>query len=380
MTVAVGVAVSPLPAMAAERSVSDVVLVDAGAVITDDLYAAGNRVVVQGRVSGDLIVFAYEDVTITGTVTGDVIGVAGSVVVTGTVGESVRVVSPRVEVAGEIGRDVVAVAWDTTLNGDLGGDAVIWGWRARTLGSIEGDLEGQTRSFDLGGAIAGNVDITVSDLAVRPGTVVGQDLGYRSRQPVTGTEHARVEGTVVHRRPLAPNVRVRALILMAKVVAALVAAIVGLLLMWAVPAASERAARAVAGGWWRAWLRGVMVWISPLVVGGLAVAVLALSPAQAAVPLMGVVLPLLLGVSGVVMALTLAAPAAVFPRLGGWGHPERGPVGAFLYGALVAGVAWMVPWLAWLVVLVVVPVGVGGWTASLASSEFIEPPRHPPDV
>src|SRR5690606_25809383 len=109
----------PLPASAAERSVSDVVLVDAGAVIEDDLYAAGERVVVLGRIEGDRTVAAFEDVTIAGTVRGDVVGVAGSVIVTGTVTESVRVMAPTIEVTGEVGGDVVGVAWTTFLGGSV---------------------------------------------------------------------------------------------------------------------------------------------------------------------------------------------------------------------------------------------------------------------
>ncbi|MGH9194113.1 MAG: polymer-forming cytoskeletal protein, partial [Acidimicrobiia bacterium] len=82
----------PLPAHA-ELTQSDLVLVQADDVITEDLYAAGNRVQVDGRVEGDLYAAAFSEVKITGEVTGDVVVVASRLVISGRVGGSVRVAS-----------------------------------------------------------------------------------------------------------------------------------------------------------------------------------------------------------------------------------------------------------------------------------------------
>lgn len=354
-----------LPASAAERSASDVVLVDEGAVIPDDLYAAGNRVVIAGRVEGDLIVAAYEDVTITGTVAGDVLGLAGSVVVPGTIGESLRVVSPRIDLTGEVGGDVLVVGWNVRLAGDVAGEAVVWGWDAELSGTVEGDLEGQMRRLDLGGTVEGNVDVTVGQLTVSPGAQVRQDLGYRSDRVAAGIEEAAVGGSVVHRLPLPPNIRIRALMVLAKVVLGLTAAVVGLLVIWALPAMSQRAAGSVTSSWWRSWLRGLAVMLSPLVMVALSAALVGLSPTEAALPLIGVLLPLFVAVLGLVTALAFIAPSAVYPWLGRLGNRRRGPVRAFLYGAGVVITATLIPWLMWPVLLFVVPVGIGGWVAPI---------------
>lgn len=358
-----------LPAQAAERSVSDVVLVDQGVVIGDDLYAAGNRVVVEGRVEGDLIVAAYQDVTIRGTgeVTGDLLGVAGSVSVAGRVGESVRVVSPRVEIAGHVGHDVLLLAWDATLASDVGGGATLWAWAAETAGSIAGDLEGQMRNLSLGGRVGRNVDVTANRLRVREGTVVAQDLGYRSGADAQGIELAEVGGTVVHRLPLPPNIRVRALVILAKLVLGLMAAVAGLLVMWARPEASERVIAGTRVSWWRSWLRGLGVMALPVVLLALAVLLLWLAPPEAGLPLVGVLVPLFLAVVGAVLALAFVAPVAAFPWVGRLGGPQRGPVRAFLYGAAGVVLASLVPLVTWAIVLFLIPLGIGGWLSPLVA-------------
>lgn len=350
-----------LPAGAVERSVSDVVLVDTGAVIADDLYAAGNRVVIAGRVEGDLLVAAYEDVTITGTVTGDVTGVAGSVVVTGTVGESLRVATPTIEMTGEVGGDILAVAWEATVAGDVGEGATLWAWGAEVAGTLEGDLEGQTRRLDLAGTVAQNVDVTTNRLVVAEGTVVGGDLGYRSGAVAEGIDGAEVAGTVIHRSPLPANIRVRAVLILAKVVLGLMAAVVGLLVMWALPSASRRATSAVEASWWKAWLRGLGVLALPVGVVALGAMLVGLAPTEAALPLIGVLLPLFIAVAGLTMALAFAAPASVFPWIGRVGNRSRGAVTAFLLAAGAVIVLSLIPWATWLILLGLVPIGIGGW-------------------
>lgn len=340
---------------------SDVVLVDAGTVIEDDLYAAGNRVVILGRVEGDLVVAAFEDVTITGTVRGDVVGVGGSVVVTGTVTESVRVTAPTIDISGEVGGDVVAVGWNASLSGTVDDDVVLWGWDARVGGTIGGSLEGQTRSMTLAGRVGENVDITVDRLAVEAGTSVASALGYRSRNAAEGLELAEVGGSVVQRLPLPPNIRVRALFILGKILLGLLAAVMGLVLMWALPEGSRRAMEAVKRSPLSAWVAGLVVMAMPLAAIAMVMTAAALAPPEATLPLIAVFVPVALAILGVILALAFAAPTAVYPWLGRFRGPDRGPVRAFIYAAVVITLAALIPWVSGLVLLVVLPIGIGGW-------------------
>ncbi len=355
------VAMGALPAQAAELTASDLVLVDTGTVVADDLYAAGNRVLILGRVEGDLLVSSFSDVMVSGSVSGDILGVAGAVTVTGHVGGSVRVMTPTLVVTGEVAGDVVSVAWDQIIGGEVGSDVLMWAFRTKIDGRVGGHVRGQSRRLSLEGAVDGNVDVTVNHLTVSEGAAVGGDLGYRSPRPSDEVARADVGGTVTHRTPLAPNVRLRALGVLAKLLLSLMAGVVGLLVMWAAPTASARAAAAVRASWWRSWLRGLLVCLAPLVVVGAGAAFLALTPFEAALPVLAVLLPVFLAVVGILAALGFAAPAAVFPWLGNPANQERSPVKAFLLGLVVVTVAAQLPWLAVVVAAVVIPTGIGGW-------------------
>ncbi len=359
----------PLTALAAERTSADVVLVETSALVPDDLYAAGNRVVVQGRVEGDLIATAFQDVLVTGTVTGDVIAGAGSVHISGTVNGSVRAVAPTVVIDGTVGKDVVVGAWSSTVDGTVSGDALVWGNRARVAGTVGGILEGQTRRLSLGGDLQGGVDVTTGRMSVEPDTEVGGDLTYRSSTDASNVSNAAVSGVVVHRRPLAANVRIRALVVLAKIVLSMLAAVVGLLLMWAAPRPSERAQAVVGMSWWKAWLMGLGVMISPLVVLALAGVLLSLTPAEAALPVLAVFTPLGLAVTGLTAALAFASPTAVYPWVGRFGNQSRSPVRSFLYAAGLITVLLLVPWIGWVVLLVVIPIGMGGWLGAQPANE-----------
>lgn len=357
-----------LPVRAVERAAADVVLVDSGATISDDLYAAGNRVVVHGRVDGDLIASAFEDVTITGVVTGDVVALAARVVVTGAVTGSVRAVGGSVTLGGDIGGDLVALGWDQTIGGSVGGDAVVWGSSVTLDGRIGGDLEGQTGRLELLGEVAGNVDVTVDTLSVGVGAVVGGDLGYRSPQPSPETERAEVGGATVHRNPLPANIRVRALLVFAKVVMSLAVGVAGLLVMWAAPGITERATNRIRTSWWRVWLQGLAVLAVPAALAAAAVGLVAVAPLQAVLPVLGVLGLLLLAVLGAVAGVAMVAPAASYPWLGSLGPGDRSRVTSFLVGLALVTAGLLLPWVSWLVVVLVLPLGLGAWWGSWAET------------
>lgn len=166
---------------------------------------------------------------------------------------------------------------------------------------------------------------------------------------------------MVHRRPLAPNVRVRASFILAKVLLGLMTAVVGLLVMWAAPDPARRAASVVRESPVRSWLVGLAVSASPLLVLAAAGVLLAFTPAQAALPVLAVMAPVFLAAVGLVLALAFAAPVAVNPVLGDPRRVGRSPVRAFLYGAGILVAASLIPYVVLVVLAVVVPLGVGAW-------------------
>ena len=182
LIVSVGLVLLPASPARAERVQSNLVLIRDEDVVDEDLYAAGNIVQVDGRVEGDLFAVAYQEVRVTGTVTGDVVALTGKVVIVGEVGGSVRAVAGSVIIEGIVGGDVFVGAREvrTDPGSRIGRDLLAWSWDARVEGEIARDFEGQQRNTVFDGSTARNVEVTVNRLDVGPSARVGGDLAYRS--------------------------------------------------------------------------------------------------------------------------------------------------------------------------------------------------------
>ena len=177
-------------AASARITQSDLVLVRADDVVTEDLYAAGNRISIEGRIEGDLIAAAFEEVVISGEVTGDVTVVAGRVTITGR--WVVRSVPPPalVQVSGSIAEDLAVVSWETVLDPNGASRA-----GSHQLGAPRSDRRDRWDvtspvafpGLALDGEVGGSVDVNVGTLVIGAAAEVDGDVAYRS------TREAEVE-------------------------------------------------------------------------------------------------------------------------------------------------------------------------------------------
>jgi cytoskeletal protein CcmA (bactofilin family) len=345
----------------AERTQSDLVLVRADDVITEDLYAAGNSIRVEGRIEGDLVAAALDEVVVSGEVTGDVIAIAGRVTISGTVGGALRVAAGTIEVSGTVGDDVVAASWSSTLGeGSVAGrDVFLWGFRALAAGEVGRNLEGQVSRLRLDGAVKGAVNFTAARLSAGDGASVEGNLTYRSpREADLG--NARVDGIVVRQTSLPPNVRVRALIVLTVSLAWLLLTAFGLVLAWGWPRRLEAAVAAARRGW-ITWLAGLAAVLSPLLAVAVLAAVLAVSSPEAGVPLAAVFLPLILLLVALAAGLAVVGLIPAAGLAGRWLLPRRSIAAASLAGMFLIGIALLLPVLRWLVLAVALPLGAGAW-------------------
>ena len=357
---------SALPAVAAETANSEFVIIQSDDILEDDLYAGAIKVVVEGVIDGDLIAFAGEEVVINGTVTGSVLAFAPRVTINGEIGGSLRTVANDVLVTGTVGRDVVIAAFDVRLDAgfSVGNDLLVWAWDLNALGHVGGDLTGTQRNLELAGVIDGDVDVSVGQLAVVDPLTVAGDFGYRSDQPAEGLDNASVDGAVVHKTPLPPNIRVRALGFFARFLVIVFLTITALAIAWGWPDKTERAVRTLKETPGKSWLSGALVMASPLLLALVAVLVLGLAPASASFPLLAILGPLVLASAGVVLAFCVVAGIPAVGRLGGLILKKLDIYGAIVVGAIVTGVVWLLPIVGWMVPLIVLPIGMGGWMLS----------------
>ena len=351
---------------AAETANSEFVIIPAGDTVSDDLYAGAIKVIVEGEIDGDLVAFAAEEVVINGSVTGSVVALAPNVTVNGVVGGSLRVTAKSLSVNGEVGHDIVVAAASVRLgkSSSVGADVLAWTLDMEALGHVGGDLSGSQRSLALGGSVDGDVDVSVRDLeVVAPLTVVG-DFGYRSTRDATGLEMADVDGVVVHKTPLPPNIRVRALGFFSRFMVILFLTIAALTVSWSWPQRTAQATDAVGESPLAAWLTGAVVMLSPLLLALVAALILVLAPSSASFPLLAIFGPLILAATGVVFASSLVAGVPVVGRLGARLFKRLDTYGAVLAGSTITGVVWVIPIVGWLVPLLILPLGMGAWMRS----------------
>ncbi|MEX1091587.1 MAG: hypothetical protein WEF28_00380 [Acidimicrobiia bacterium] len=355
-----------LPAGAAEIESSDLLIITEDTVFTGDLYAAANRVLVRGTIEGDLFALAGQDVSIEGEVTGSVTALAPEVRVSGVIGGSLRVASPSVEISGEVEGDVVAVAFGIELapGGQVGADLIMWAWDAGSHGSVSADVEGSQRKLELSGDVTGNVRVSAGRVSVVDDLHVGGDLTYRSSNEAVGVELADVGGVVVQQTRMPPNIRVRALALASKILVAIVLAAMALVVSSVWPERSERALAGLEAAPFRSFLTGAAVVLSPALVLGVAVAVLAFAPSSTALPLVAALIPILFALMGIVLVAGLFAGMPAVAWIGARLKKQTTVAGAVAIGSAVVAILWLIPVVGWIVALLVLAAGMGGWLST----------------
>ena len=347
-------------AAAARLTQSDLVLVRADDVVTEDLYAAGNRIAIEGRIEGDLLAVAFEEILISGEVTGDVTVVAARVTISGTVGGSVRVAGGVVQVAGSIAEDLAVASWETVVDptATIGRDLINWGRHGQVAGRVDRDLTGRFSRLTLDGAVGGSVDVNVGILVVGSAAEVDGDVAYRSTREAEVNSSA-VGGSVIQRTPLPANIQVRALQLLTVLLVMFILTAAGLLAASAWPQQFE-STMTTAGRGWRTWLSGLGVLVSPLLAAGVLGFILGVAPSAAAVPLVIVLLPVVLGLGGLVL---MASLFGVLPAAGAVGRVitrrRASPPAAVLVGMLLIGIVVLIPIVRLVAAAIIVPLGVG---------------------
>lgn len=354
------------PAQAAETASSEIVIITQGDTVPEDLYAAGVRVIIEGTVEGDLVAFAAEEIDISGEVTGSVLAVAPTVTIDGDVGGSVRMSGNTLRLSGSVGADVVGAALDAELDSgsEVRGDVLVWSIDMGAVGTIGADLKGSQRNLELAGSIGGDVDVSVNRLVISGPLKVTGDLGYRSPSEAEGLDQASVGGVVVHKSPLPPNIRVRALGMLTRLLTVLGLTSAALLVGWAWPKRTRLAGERARARTLRAFGYGALIVLSPLLLAGIAALIAGFVPAAASLPLLAIFVPLVVATSGIVLVLSLVAGVPAVLAFGETLPGDLGLFGSILAGSILAGVVWLIPFVGWLVPLLVPPIGLGAWMMS----------------
>jgi cytoskeletal protein CcmA (bactofilin family) len=402
----VGLTLAVPGSWAAEVRGGDDVGVAAGEVVDDDLYLAGDEIVVAGTVRGDVVVAARK-VTVTGTVEGDLIAAAQTVVVEGTVGDDARLAGQALLVrdGARIADDLVTGGYSlqTEAGSTVGGDVLLGGFQAELAGDVDGGVTAGAEGLALAGRIGGDVEASVSasgpeaapfawapaadvPLPVVPSGLtltddarLEGDLSYEGGQEADIAPGAQIAGETTYRQITVPEDQDTApagplallLIGLRRFVTLLA---VGLLALWLLPRTVDGAATTLRTrpwlslGWGVLAVAGAVAAVVAVLLVSILLAVLlgwlTLGALAAAVVATGVVLDIVL-VLALVLGLTLLAPVVV--GFMGGGLMLRDPVPtafgkrvlALALGLLVYVLLRAVPFVGPVVGLVVALLGVG---------------------
>lgn len=376
--------VTPVAPASAATAESDLVWILEDEVVPEDLYAVGNNVRVSGRVEGDLVAVAGEELRVEGVVTGSVTVFAARVVIAGVVEGSVRGAAGEMVISGRVGGDVVAAAAVLRATGEVERDILAAVWSAATRGRVGRDLRGLFRTISLGGEIAGDAEIRTRGLTGGADLSILGDLDYRADRIEGETLEDKVEGSMINRRALPPNIRVRAFGLMVYVSLSLLMLAGGLVIIRVASSRVREAADRATKLPLRALGKGLALFLSPLV----GLALLGMAVAWLPLPIWGPMavgaVPLLVILAGVWLTASLvshipvavAAGRAVGRRLGR--HWELST--AYLVGAVAYFLALRIPLVGLPLVLAATVLGAGGWLGRRGPAGADEPRAIQPDT
>jgi cytoskeletal protein CcmA (bactofilin family) len=148
-----------LPAQAFDGRTDDRITIPAGEVVEDDLYLAGEVIVVDGTIKGDLIA-AGQTIIINGTVEGDLLAAGRDVIINGTVRDDARIFGAAFLIGENavIGDDLVGGggSLETRSGSKIGGDLVMGCGQALLAGDVTGKAWIGSSAIELRGAIGGD--------------------------------------------------------------------------------------------------------------------------------------------------------------------------------------------------------------------------------
>jgi hypothetical protein len=157
-------------------------------------FAAGDHVIIDGTVNGDVYVGAGR-VDINGTINGDLLVGGGMVDIAGRVSDDVRGAGGNVRISGTVGKNVTAAGGtvEVSRSAVIAGGLLAAGGTVQSAGTVKKDAMVASGTAEFSGVIEGNLNVATGHLSVYRGAHIGGNL----TAALDAKEHARIDsGTV----------------------------------------------------------------------------------------------------------------------------------------------------------------------------------------
>jgi cytoskeletal protein CcmA (bactofilin family) len=258
-------ALTPSPAAAADVRQGQDITIGSTETITDDLYAFGTNVAINGTINGDLIA-AGNNISIDGNVTGDVIAAGQTIAIRGQVGGTVRAAGSSIVLDGKITDDLVAAGNELTIlsNGRVGRDVLVAATNTTVTGQIGRDLQAGSTNVKIDGGVGRDVLASVDKLQLTDRATVGGSLKYTSKTEAQIANTSSVKGTIERQTPPSertPLVTGTTALVVEWLKGLIGLLILGILVVFFFPGFSRRAGEALVRSPWMTLAIGALVLI-----------------------------------------------------------------------------------------------------------------------
>ena len=191
---------APAPGHAVQTNSTEVFRVGPDERIDDTLFAAGESVLIEGEVTGDVIAFARR-VVVKGIIGGNLVTAAQTVQVEGSIGGTTISAADTFSLRdATVGGNVVAAAGNLALESgsDIGGNVILAGEVATVEAEIGHSLTAAAETLEINGAVARDVDAYTAHINLGSEAAIEGDLRIRtnSQDNLHQMDGARVAGGV----------------------------------------------------------------------------------------------------------------------------------------------------------------------------------------
>ncbi len=254
-----------LPVLAADLRGGDTITVASGEVVDDDLYIAGNTIIIDGTVNGDLWAFG-STITVNGDVNGSIVAIGQTVNVNGNVGHAVRLVGQTINISGNVSGDLIVFGSEANIASKvkIGGDMLFSAGNVRLNGPVEKDVKGSGSEVIVANVVGGDVELKVKNLTLTSSANVQGNLTYTSENEADIQSGAKVEGKTTHNMP---EVKKPAPFsgIVGKLIGFLMALVTGLIIILIIPGRSASVADSIRNKPWTSLGWGaVILFATPL--------------------------------------------------------------------------------------------------------------------
>ncbi len=170
--------------------------------VLGDLFFLGKSVRVDGAVSGDLVV-GLQDLMLSGDIQGDIWGAGQYLRLAGHTRGDLRSAGQRLEIQGEVDGNTLFFGQEFHLAGDgrIGKNLRLGVQEGMLSGQVGGNVIGAADELVISGEIGGNVDVTLRKITLEKTAVIHGFLHYKSEEEAVLAPGAKVEGGIERTQP-----------------------------------------------------------------------------------------------------------------------------------------------------------------------------------